>query len=94
MDWFLRHGATALIFGGGICAAYSAFKAERLASAEREKRRVGPWPRRILLRAVIAGIGALWAGLQQDRLVDYLSGGESYRLFAPIPVTTKSPDFL
>jgi hypothetical protein len=94
MDWFLRHGATVWIFAGGIYTAYSAFKAERLASGEREKRRVGPWPRRILLGAVIAGIGALWAGLQQDRLVDYLSGGESYRRFAPIPVTTQSPDFL
>jgi hypothetical protein len=34
MDWFLRPGATVLIFGGGIYAAYSAFKAERLASGE------------------------------------------------------------
>jgi hypothetical protein len=33
MDWFLRHGATVLIFAGGIYTAYSAFKAERLATA-------------------------------------------------------------
>jgi hypothetical protein len=94
IDWLLRHGPTVLIFAGGAYTAFAAFKAERLASGEREKRRVGPWPRRILFGAIVAGVGALWAGLQQDRLFDYLSGGDSYGLFTPIPVTTKSLQFV
>jgi hypothetical protein len=94
MDWVLRHGATVLIVVGGVCAAYSAFKAERLATGEREKRRVGPWPLRILIGAVIESVGALWAGIHQDPLLDYLSGGDSYRIFIPLAVTTKSLQFL
>jgi hypothetical protein len=94
VDWFLRHGATVLIFGGGVYTAFAALKAERLASGEREKRRVGPWPRRIFLGAVVGGFGALWAGYGQDRLFDYLSGADSYGFFTPGPVTSKSVEFI
>jgi hypothetical protein len=94
IDWLTRYGASVFIVAGGIYGAYSSLKAERLASGEREKRRVGSWPRRIFLGAVIAGVGALWAGLDQYRVLDYLSGGDSYGVFAPLPVTGNSLQFV
>lgn len=47
----------------------------------------------IFIGAVIAGIGSLWAGYGQDRVIDYLSGGDSYGFFVPLPVTSKSLQF-
>ena len=94
MDWLTRHWATILIFGGGGFSAVASLIVWWRASGEREKRRVGYWPIMILLGAVVSGVGALWAGLDQDRVLDYLSGGDSYGIFVPIPVTGKSVQFL
>jgi len=94
MDWLTRHWATILIFGGGGFSAVASLIVWWRASGEREKRRVGYWPIMILVGAVVSGVGALWAGLDQDRVLDYLSGGDSYGIFVPIPVTGKSVQFL
>lgn len=94
MDWLTRHGATILIFGGGGFSAVASFIVWWQASGEREKRRVGYWPVMILLGAVISGSGALWAGLGQDRLFDYLSGGDSYGWLQPLTISNRSFQFL
>jgi hypothetical protein len=93
INWILRHGATVLIFLGGGIAAFAAFVSERRASGQREQRRKGFWPMLILAGAIVGGVGALWGGYQQDRLFDYLSGGDSYGFLMPGPVTSKSIQF-
>jgi len=93
-QWFSAHGATVLIFVGGGLAAISAFVSERRASGQRELRRKGRWPTLILVGALIGGFGALWAGYGQDRLFDYISGGDSYILFIPMPLPDSSLKFL
>ena len=80
MDWFLRHGATVWIFAGGIYTAYSAFKAERLASGEREKRRLdlGPagfFSEQSLLTSVPFGRGFSRTGLLIICRVARVTGG-------------------
>ena len=88
--WFLHHGAIILIFSGGFLAAIAAFVSERRASGQRVLRRKGVWPLLILLGTLVAASGALWAGYGQDRLFDYLSGGDSYGFVAPVPPTGNS----
>lgn len=89
-DWFARHGATVLILTGGAFSAFSSFKVWWQASGEREKRRVGYWPFMILLGTSVAVAGTVWAGYGQDQLFDYLSGGDSYGVFVPMPVSNQS----
>jgi hypothetical protein len=94
MNWVLRHGATFLIFGGGMLATLAAFVVDRRARGEREKRRIARWPMVILFGTIISGVGALWAGFGQDQLLDYLSGGDSYGFFMPGLATSKSIQFV
>lgn len=94
IEWLIHHGATVLIFLGGGFSAFSAFISERRASGVREARRKGFWPFLILVGAMVGGFGALWAGYGQDKLLDYLSGGDSYGFLVPLPPTNNSVPFL
>jgi hypothetical protein len=44
----------------------------------------------ILFGTLVSGVGALWAGYGQDKILDYLSGGDSYGYFMPGLATSKS----
>src|SRR4051812_17380458 len=93
-QWFVNHGSTILIFVGGGIATMAAFVSERKATGQRERRRKSFWPLLILIGAVISGTGSLWAGWFKDKVLDYLSGVDSYLVFIPSSSTDKSLSFL
>jgi|ERR1022692_4154070 hypothetical protein len=78
IDWLSLHGATLLIFAGGVLATVAAFVAERRATTKTVERRKGFWPSLIAVGAVVGITGSVWAGYQQDRIGEYLTGGDGY----------------
>jgi hypothetical protein len=94
MDWILRHGASLMIFAGGLIAAVGAFFAERRATNPPSERPRHTWPAVILAGALIGGFGTYWGGYQQDQLSGFLLGADSYGYLSVGPQTSKAIDYL